>query len=252
MAERSPEDVAAGILRIAVGGTVREVPTLKAKYVGAWAELVLLTDQDGQATRIKPFEEWTAIDVARLAGPALEPGHRPHRRLRPLGRSRRPGVARGERGSSAAARGADRHARQRLPFSRQPGGPGRDGHGPGGRRVEPAEVYEWALAHWHLDPDELRARLDPEQLTMLWDAGQARQARESRDRLVELYVGVRDGYVSGEVRSAGRSSAAATRCRATSSGPAATSSSCARRRRATEELAKLGAMFPGMVRRGDS
>ena len=71
MAERSPEDVAAGILRIAVGGTVREVPTLKAKYVGAWAELVLLTDQDGNATRIKPFEEWTALDVARLAGPAL-------------------------------------------------------------------------------------------------------------------------------------------------------------------------------------
>lgn len=72
MAERSAEDVAAGILRIAVGGTVREVPTLKAKYVGAWAEQVLLVDATGKAVRIKPFEEWTAFDVAQLAGPALD------------------------------------------------------------------------------------------------------------------------------------------------------------------------------------
>lgn len=72
MAERSAEDVAAGVLRIAIGGTVREVPTLKAKYVGAWAELVLLTDQQGHAVKIKPLEEWTAFDVAQLAGPALD------------------------------------------------------------------------------------------------------------------------------------------------------------------------------------
>lgn len=72
MAERSAEDIAAGVLRIAVGGTVREVPTLKAKYVGAWAELVLLTDRDGHAVKIKPLEEWTAFDVAQLAGPALD------------------------------------------------------------------------------------------------------------------------------------------------------------------------------------
>jgi hypothetical protein len=72
MAERSPEDVAAGILRIAVNGTVREVPTLKAKYVGAWAEQVLLTDADGKAVKIKPLEEWTSFDVAQLAGPAVD------------------------------------------------------------------------------------------------------------------------------------------------------------------------------------
>jgi hypothetical protein len=72
MAERTPEDVAAGILRIAVGGTVREVPTLKAKYVGAWAERVLLLDDAGRAVKIKPLEEWTAADVAQLAGPALD------------------------------------------------------------------------------------------------------------------------------------------------------------------------------------
>ena len=34
---------------------------------------------------------------------------------------------------------------------------------------------------------------------MLWDAGQQRVARESRERLTELYVGVRDGYVAGNV-----------------------------------------------------
>jgi len=72
MAERSPEDVAAGILRIAVGGSVREVPTLKAKYVGEWARTVLLADDQGESVKIKPLEEWTAYEVTRLAGPALE------------------------------------------------------------------------------------------------------------------------------------------------------------------------------------
>ncbi len=34
---------------------------------------------------------------------------------------------------------------------------------------------------------------------MLWTAGQRRLAREGRERLAELYVGVRDGYVAGNV-----------------------------------------------------
>ena len=34
---------------------------------------------------------------------------------------------------------------------------------------------------------------------MLWTAGQRRVAREGRERLAELYVGVRDGYVAGNV-----------------------------------------------------
>lgn len=34
---------------------------------------------------------------------------------------------------------------------------------------------------------------------MLWTAGQKRVAREGRERLAELYVGVRDGYVAGNV-----------------------------------------------------
>lgn len=34
---------------------------------------------------------------------------------------------------------------------------------------------------------------------MLWTAGQRRVGREGRERLAELYVGVRDGYVAGNV-----------------------------------------------------
>ena len=34
---------------------------------------------------------------------------------------------------------------------------------------------------------------------MLWTAGQRRTVREGRVRLAELYVGVRDGYVAGNV-----------------------------------------------------
>ena len=36
-------------------------------------------------------------------------------------------------------------------------------------------------------------------MIVLWDAGQQRTAREGRERLTELYVGVRDGYVAGNV-----------------------------------------------------
>ena len=154
---------------------------------------MLLADDQGESVKIKPLEEWTAYEVTRLAGPALE------RLIDLIVAYDRSGALGGrdwllENADPPQLEAAlSGHARQRVPFSRQPGGPGRDGHGPGGRRVEPAEFYEWALAAWHLDPDELRARLDPEQLTVLWNAGQARIARESRDRLVELYVGVRDG-----------------------------------------------------------
>ena len=34
---------------------------------------------------------------------------------------------------------------------------------------------------------------------MLWTSGQRRVVREGRERLAELYVGVRDGYVAGNV-----------------------------------------------------
>ena len=87
---------------------------------------------------------------------------------------------------------------------------------------------------------------------MLWDAGQARQARESRDRLVELYVGVRDGYVSGNValnRAKFRGGYQVPRYVKRASGDELVLRSPEAR---DQELARLGAMFPGMVRRGDS
>lgn len=89
-------------------------------------------------------------------------------------------------------------------------------------------------------------------MTVLWDAGQARHARESRDRLVELYVGVRDGYVSANVtlnRARFRGGYQAPRyVRAERAEEVVRRSPTVR----DQELAKLGAMFPGMVRRGDS
>lgn len=87
---------------------------------------------------------------------------------------------------------------------------------------------------------------------MLWDAGQARQARESRDRLVELYVGVRDGYVAGNVatgRARFKGGHQTPRYVKGAEGEELVRRSPAQRDQA---LAQLGAMFPGMVRRGDS
>ena len=62
MAERSPEDVATGILRVSVGSAVRERPTLKAKYIAEWGSL-LGASGDGKA-----LGDWTMQDVAGLAG----------------------------------------------------------------------------------------------------------------------------------------------------------------------------------------
>ena len=85
---------------------------------------------------------------------------------------------------------------------------------------------------------------------MLWNAGQARIARESRDRLVELYVGVRDGHVASEVslgRAKWKGGAQAPRYVRGSEEPVERSPEIRDR-----ALAELGAMFPGMVRRADS
>ena len=40
MTERSPEDVATGVLRVSVGGAVRVMPTLPIKYVPEWAAVL--------------------------------------------------------------------------------------------------------------------------------------------------------------------------------------------------------------------
>jgi hypothetical protein len=87
---------------------------------------------------------------------------------------------------------------------------------------------------------------------VLWTAGQARIARESRDRLVELYVGVRDGQVASEV-ALGRA-----KFRGGSQEPryvrAGRRDELVQRSPAIRDmaLAELGAMFPGMVKRTDS
>ena len=66
MAERSAEDVATGVLRIAVGGGVREVPTLKARYIGEWSGLF------GDDAEGKAIGEWTMDDFTRFAGASVD------------------------------------------------------------------------------------------------------------------------------------------------------------------------------------
>lgn len=84
---------------------------------------------------------------------------------------------------------------------------------------------------------------------MLWDAGQQRLAREGRDRLAELYVGVRDASIAAEVatgRAKARGDIRPSYVR--SDDPEPLRSPAARDR----TLAALGAAFPGMVVRTDS
>ena len=58
MSERTPEDVANGILRVAVGRTVKAVPTLKAAHIEAWGEKLASPDAAG-----KPLTAWTTVDA---------------------------------------------------------------------------------------------------------------------------------------------------------------------------------------------
>mgnify|MGYP000335681777 CR=1 FL=1 len=84
---------------------------------------------------------------------------------------------------------------------------------------------------------------------MLWTAGQERVQRESRERLAELYVGVRDGYVAGNVATgkAKWSGSEHVPAYARSDTPVQRSPEVRDR-----TLAKLSTMFPGIVRRGDA
>lgn len=84
---------------------------------------------------------------------------------------------------------------------------------------------------------------------MFWDAGQQRMAREGRERLAELYVGVRDGIVAADVatgRATTRGDIRPSYVR--SDAPESLRSPVARDR----ALAQLAMAFPGMVVRGDS
>jgi hypothetical protein len=85
---------------------------------------------------------------------------------------------------------------------------------------------------------------------VLWAAGEVRVSRENRDRLAELYVGARDGYLAAIVASG----------QATWTGGGDHLPSYARMDVPTVRspgvrdvtLAKLGVMFPGIVKRTDS
>ena len=67
MSERSEEDVVAGVLRIPVGGIIKMVPTLKAKYIAEWSQLLVTTDPTA-----RPPAEWSMGDVADLSGETVE------------------------------------------------------------------------------------------------------------------------------------------------------------------------------------
>jgi hypothetical protein len=70
MTTRSPEDVLAGVLRIAVGGVEKTVPTLSIRATREW--------QEGLAKGPEAFsvpvneDDWTAASVAEFAGLTLE------------------------------------------------------------------------------------------------------------------------------------------------------------------------------------
>jgi hypothetical protein len=85
---------------------------------------------------------------------------------------------------------------------------------------------------------------------MLWTAGQERVGREGRERLAELYVGVRDGTVAADVavgRAKARGDSYVPSYARSSDAPAP---DAAAEQRAT--LARLGAMVPGAIRRASS
>ena len=80
---------------------------------------------------------------------------------------------------------------------------------------------------------------------MLWTAAQRRVAREGRERLTELFVGVRDGYVAGNV-AMGKAKA-----RGSAHVPAyARPDAEQRRAMASRGLDQLRRDFPGNVARG--
>ena len=62
MDERSEQDAVTGVLRIRVGGSVRLLRTLKARWVEDWIRLFTASGR-GEP---KPFGEWDERDVAEL------------------------------------------------------------------------------------------------------------------------------------------------------------------------------------------
>jgi hypothetical protein len=87
-------------------------------------------------------------------------------------------------------------------------------------------------------------------MTMLWNAGQARVAREGRERLTELFVAFRDADLDVLVNTGQAKPKGTWRLPSyvRSEAPAPLRSPAIR----DKELARIGAMFPGMVRKADS
>jgi hypothetical protein len=65
--ERTEEEKVTGLLLISVGGAVKRMPTLKAKFVPEWGEL--LSTATGQS---KPLSEWTDQDATLFGGAQVQ------------------------------------------------------------------------------------------------------------------------------------------------------------------------------------
>jgi hypothetical protein len=66
-ADRDPEDVATGVLRISVGGVVKTMPTLPIKYIPQWAA-VLDAKTPSAVTPIDPAEGFALVARITLGG----------------------------------------------------------------------------------------------------------------------------------------------------------------------------------------
>ena len=70
MATRSPEDVLAGVLRIAVGGVEKIVPTLPLRATREW-QAKLAAGPSGFSVPVTE-DDWTAANVSEFAGLTLD------------------------------------------------------------------------------------------------------------------------------------------------------------------------------------
>ena len=70
MVTRSPEDVLAGVLRIAVGGVERIVPTLPLRATREW-QAQLAAGPSGFSVPVTE-DDWTAANVSEFAGLTLD------------------------------------------------------------------------------------------------------------------------------------------------------------------------------------
>jgi len=71
MTERSPEDVLAGILRIAVGGLEKIVPTLSIKANREWQQQFAAVGSSGFSAPARDAD-WSATTVSEFSGMTLD------------------------------------------------------------------------------------------------------------------------------------------------------------------------------------